>query len=401
MNAPGPACTAPEQTAQSVPGWLIVLLATSCALIVANLYFAQPLIGPISASLGLSASAAGLIVTGTQVGYCVGLLLLVPLADLMENRLLVLLCLAGTVMALAGAALSSTAVPFLISAALLGLCCVSVQVLVPYAAHLAPEGSRGRVVGSVMSGMMLGIMLARPASSFVASVLRWHAVFAISAVLMTVLGLVLRFALPKRQPAPGLRYGALLFSMVSLLRNTPLLQRRAAYHMCLFGAFSLFWTTVPLLLAHTYGMGQRGIGLFALAGVAGAIVAPLAGRAADRGWGRRGIGVAIASVAVALLLARIGLLGTGAGLAALVAAAIVLDAGVTAALIFSQRAIFGLGPAVRGRLNGLFMAIFFLGGAAASALGAWAYAQGGWSWATWAGLALPVAALAMLATERR
>ena len=386
---------------RAVPGWLTLLLAASCALIIANIYYAQPLIGPISTSLGLSPPAAGLIVTFTQVGYGAGLLLLVPLADLMENRRLVLLCLAGTVAALAGAALSTAAAPFLVFAALIGLCCVSVQVLVPYAAHLSPEASRGRAVGNVMSGVMLGIMLARPVSSFVASVAPWHAVFGISAALMAALAVVLRFTLPERRPAPGLRYGALLVSMAELLRDTPVLQRRAAYHTFMFGAFSLFWTAVPLLLARTYGLGQSGIALFALAGVAGAVVAPLAGRAADRGWAGRGTGVAMAAVAGSLMLARIGLSGTGLGLACLVIAAIVLDAGVTAALIFSQRAIFALGPAARGRLNGLFMAIFFLGGAACSALGAWAYAQGGWSLTTWVGLALPAAGLAAYATERR
>ena len=384
-----------------VPGWLTLLLATSCGLIVANLYYAQPLIGPISASLGLSPQAAGLIVTFTQLGYGAGLLLLVPLADLMENRRLVLLCLAGTVVALAGAALSTAAAPFLAFAALTGLCCVSVQVLVPYAAHLSSEASRGRVLGNVMSGVMLGIMLARPVSSFVASVAPWHMMFLLSAVLMATLAVVLRFTLPARQPDPGLRYGALLVSMASLLRRTPVLQRRAVYHTFLFGAFSLFWTVVPLLLAHTYGLGQRGIALFALAGVAGAVVAPLAGRLADRGFDRPGTGVAMVAVAGSFLLARIGLSGTTAGLAWLVAAAIMLDAGVTAALIFSQRAIFALGPAARGRLNGLFMAIFFMGGAACSALGAWAYAHGGWSLTTWVGLALPAMALAAFATGSR
>ncbi len=385
----------------AMPGWLTLLLATSCALIIANLYYAQPLVGPISASLGLSPQAAGLVVTVTQLGYGAGLLLLVPLADLMENRRLVVLCLVGTVLALAGAALSRTAAPFLTFAALMGLCCVSIQVLVPYAAHLAPEASRGRVVGNVMSGVMLGIMLARPVSSFGASILPWHEVFALSAALMAALAAVLWFTLPERRPASGLRYGALLGSMAALLRDTPVLQRRAAYHTFMFGAFSLFWTTVPLLLAHTYGLGQRGIALFGLAGVAGAIVAPLAGRAADRGWGARGTGLTMGVVAAAFLLARVGLWGGGVGLACLVVSAIVLDAGVTAALIFSQRAIFALGPAARGRLNGLFMAIFFLGGAASSAIGAWAYAAGGWSLATWAGLALPAAALAWFATEHR
>ena len=357
----------PMRDVAGLPAWLTLLLATACGLIAANIYLAQPLIGPISTSLGLPRGAAGLVVTMTQAGYGAGLLLVVPLGDLFENRRLVLVILCVAVVALAGAAVSTHAAGFLAAALLIGIGSVAVQVLVPYAAHLAPEAVRGRVVGNVMSGLMLGIMLARPAASFITEALSWHAVFAISAVVMAGLAVVLRVALPRRQPAPGLRYGVLLSSMARLARYTPVLQRRALYHACLFGAFSLFWTTVPLLLGGPFGLSQNGIALFALAGVAGAVAAPIAGRAADRGWSKPATGLAMAAVAASLLLARLGVPGSRGGLAILVVAAILLDFGVTAHLVLGQRAIFLLGAEVRSRLNGLYMATFFAGGAICSA----------------------------------
>ena len=383
----------------AVPPWLTLLLAAACGLIVANIYYPQPLAGPISASVGLPPHAAGLIVTMTQIGYVAGLLLIVPLGDVLENRGLVLALVGLSAAALLATALSRHAAPFLAAALAIGIGTVAVQVLVPYASHLAPEAVRGRVVGNVMSGLMLGIMLARPAASFVTAALSWHAVFVISAAVMVGLALVLRAALPVRRPAPGLGYVALLRSMGGLVRHTPLLRRRALYQACLFGAFSLFWTTAPLLLAQTYHLTQTGIAWFALAGVAGAVSAPIAGRVADRGWTRPATGLAMALVAASFVLSWFGRSGSAASLAALVTAAVLLDFGVTANLVLGQRAIYALGAEFRGRLNGLFMAMFFIGGAFGSAVGGWAFAQGGWTLACAVGLALPILALVHYATE--
>ena len=377
------------------------LLATSCGLIVANIYYAQPLAGPISASLGLSRHAAGLIVTLTQIGYGLGLLLVVPLGDIVENRRLVVGLIGGAALALAAAAAATGAAAFLAAAFLIGLGSVAVQVLVPYGAHLAPAEVRGRVVGNIMSGLILGIMLARPTASFIADAFSWHAVFACSAAVMIGLALLLRAVMPPRRPDPGLGYGTLLVSMVALMRTTPVLRRCAFTQACLFGAFSLFWTTVPLLLADVLHLSQRGIALFALAGVSGAIAAPIAGRAADRGWSRAGTYLAILAVGGAFLLAGAGQSGTDWSLGVLVAAAILLDFGVTTHLVLGQRAIYALGAAYRSRLNGLYMATFFTGGAISSAVGGWAYAQGGWSLACWVGLALPLIALAHCAAGFR
>ncbi len=383
-----------------MPTWLGLLLAMACGLIAANIYYAQPLVGPISAALQLSPRAAGLIATMAQVGYGVGLLLVVPLCDLVENRRLVFLILCVAVLALLSAAVSTSAAAFLAAAALIGLGSVAVQILVPYAAHLAPDASRGRVVGNVMSGLMLGIMLARPAASLVTEALSWRAVFVISSALMAGLAVVLRVALPRRQPAPGLSYGSLLASMARLVRHTPILRRRALYQACLFGAFSLFWTAVPLQLASRYHLSQNGIALFALVGVTGAIAAPLAGRMADRGWSKPVTALAMSSVGAALLLGLLGSSASGPGLLILAATAILLDFGVAANGVLGQRAIYALDAAARGRLNGLYMATFFGGGAIGSALGGWSYAEGGWPLTMATGLLLPVIALAYFLTEK-
>jgi predicted MFS family arabinose efflux permease len=384
-----------------VSSWLTLLLAAACGLMAANIYYAQPLAGPIGSELGLSPNATGLIVTLTQVGYGIGLLLLVPLGDLVENRRLVVTLIAIAVVGLLGAGLSTHFLPFLAAALLIGLGTVAVQVLVPYAAHLAPEAARGRMVGNVMSGLMFGIMLARPVSSAIAQISSWHLVFFLSAGLMVLLAAVLSRALPVRVPAAKVHYGALLASMGHLARTTPILQRRALYHAFLFCAFSLFWTATPLWLAGpAFHLTQGGIALFALAGVAGAVAAPIAGRVADRGWGRIATIFAMLSVAGAFLMTHIVAVGSPLALGLLVAAANLLDFGVSANMTLGQRAIFMLGAEFRSRLNGVYMATFFAGGAIGSAIGGWSFAQGGWPLTSWVGFALPVCALLYFFTER-
>ena len=330
----------------------------------------------------------------SQIGYGAGLVFLVPLGDLVENRKLVVVCVALSAIALASAALANSPGVFLACAFATGLGSAGAQIIVPLAAHLAPDATRGRVVGSVMSGLMIGIMAARPVSSFVASQTSWRAVFAASASLMIVLGLVMSRTLPVRQPEARMSYGALIGSMVRLAAATPILRLRAFYQSCLFAAFSLFWTTTPLLLAGPdYRMTQRGIALFALAGVSGAVAAPIAGRLADRGFSRPATGVAIVLVAGAFL-ATMTRQGSTLALAVLVAAAIAIDFGVQANVVLGMRSIFAVAPEARGRLNGVYIAIFFMAGALGSAVGAWAYAHGGWALASRIGLGLPLIALA-------
>lgn len=393
---------AKNQTVEKhISTWLIMLLAAACGIIVANLYYAQPLVGVISSSIGLSANSTGLIVTLTQIGYVVGLLFVVPMGDIVENKRLIVISLLLTAVALAITALSKQALPFLAASFVIGVGSVAAQVLVPFASYLASESSRGRVVGNVMSGLLLGIMLARPVSSLVADFFGWHAVFALSAAAILILAIVLSKVLPARKPSLDTTYTALLGSMWHLLRTTPILRRRAAYHACVFATFSLFWTTVPLLLSSPiFGFSQKEIALFALVGVAGAVAAPVAGRLADRGWTRPATGIALVTVIISVLLPLLIRTGSPIGVAVLVISAILLDAGVSANLVLGQRAIFSLNPEFRSRLNGLFMAIFFFGGAVGSAIGGWIYATGGWSAALWIGMAFPIIAILYFATEK-
>lgn len=385
-----------------MPAWLTVLLACSCGLIAANIYYAQPLIGPISADLGLSEQAAGLIVTLTQIGYGAGLLLVVPLADLFENRKLAISILAFGAAGLLISGFATSAPVFLAAAVLVGLGSVTVQILVPYAAHLSPEARRGQVVGNVMSGLMLGIMLARPVASLITHYAAWRVVFDASFFVMLALAWTLRMALPPRPVQAKMRYGQMLASMVKMVRTTPELRRRALYHACLFGAFSLFWTTTPLLLAGPeFGLTQQGIAWFALAGVAGAVAAPIAGRIADRGWIRPATAVAMLMALAAFAMTHLGAQGSPLALALLVLAGVTLDFAVSANLVLGQRVIFSLAPEFRGRLNGLYMATFFCGGALGSALGGWIYAKHGWNGASALGLAFGVVAFGYFLTEPR
>lgn len=392
----------PSQAEPGISPAMTFLLAVACGLIAANLYYGQPLAGPIGAALGLSPSATGLIVTLTQIGYGAGLVLIVPLGDLVENRRLILTMIGLATVALLAAALSSAPLPFLAASLAIGVGSVAVQVIVPFAANMAPAVSRGRVVGNVMSGLMLGIMLARPAASLIAAFSSWHAVYFLSAGVMIVLAIVLARNLPKRVPQAKLGYLALIASMGKLVINEPVLRRRSLYQACQFAAFSLFWTVTPLFLAGPdFGLTQRGIALFALAGVAGAIASPIAGHLADRDLSRPATVLGLASVIVAFLISHIGETGSMLSLGLLTASAILLDFGVTTTLVVGQRAIYGLGAEQRSRLNGIYMATFFAGGAIGSAVGAWAFVQGGWLLASSIGLALPLAALAFFATEKR
>ena len=385
-----------------IPAWMIRLLAAACGIIVANLYYAQPLIGPIAASTGISPGAAGLIVTLAQIGYGAGLLLIVPAADLLENRKLVIALMIITCVALIGAACAQTASQFFAAAFVIGVSSVGAQILVPYAAHMSRPETRGRAVGNVMSGLLMGILLARPLASLVADLFGWHTIFAMSALAIALLALVLLRYLPQRRPPAGMHYGNLLASMWQLIKTTPILRRRASYHALVFAAFSLFWTTSPLLLAGpVFQLSQKGIALFAFAGVIGVVAAPLAGRVADRGWSRLATGCAMVSVAAAFGLMYFCVHDGGGSLTLLLAAAILLDFGVSANLVLSQRAIYALGAEIRSRLNGLFMATFFAGGALGSALGGWIYAQGGWSATSLLGLLFPLLALLYYASEFR
>ncbi|MBU2667433.1 MFS transporter [Actinoplanes bogorensis] len=370
------------------------VLAAACGLTVANLYYAQPLLDLVAGTFGVSQGAATIVVTLTQAGYAVGLLFLLPLGDLIENRKLVTRLLAGTASALLLAALSPAYGMFLGVAILIGVTSVVAQILIPLASHLAPAERRGAMVGKVMSGLLLGILLARTVSSLVAEAWGWRAIYFISAGLMVVLAVVLHRMLPLVGVSSG-SYGSLLRSVFALARSSRPLRRRALSQAMMFGAFTAFWTAIGYELIDEHGFSQTQIAVFALIGAGGALAAPVAGRLADRGHGRWASGAALALASLTLVLAAVG----HRSVIALAVAGVLLDFAVQAHQVLSQHEIFALRDGARARINTVFMTTVFTGGAVSSALTGALHHAYGWIGACVLGAVLPLIGLAVWATS--
>lgn len=377
---------------------MVWLFAIATGLIVANLYYAQTLIGPISKATGLDPGAAGLIVTLTQIGYCIGLLFIVPLGDLLENRRLMIVTTGVALLSLLSAAFAQTPNLFLIASLLVGFSSVAVQILVPLAANLAPEETRGRVVGSIMGGLLLGILLARPAASLIADHFGWRAVFGTAAAVMLIISMVLATTIPRHQPAHSATYGQLLKSLWTLLRRQPVLRQRAFYQACLFATFSLFWTAVPLELARNHGLSQSQIALFALVGAIGAIAAPIAGRLADAGHTRI---ASLCSMLFAALSFLPSLIAPSYAVIGMAVTGVVLDFCVQMNMVLGQRAVYALDGKSRSRLNALYMTSIFMGGAIGSVIASALYDHGGWTWVVVVGSVFPVLALCVFLKNSR
>ena len=379
-------------------GWLIFAFAVACGVTVANVYYAQPLVGPISESFGIGIDAGSFIVTMIQLGYVAGLLFLAPLGDLVENKKLILVTLSALIACLLISTLAPNAGIFLASSLVLGISAVGTQMIIPMAAHLAPERKRGQVVGTVVSGALFGILLSRPLATLIAGSFGWRAVYWLSALAMCAVLALMAYVLPRRRPEHALTYPRLIHSLWDLLISTPVLQRRAAMQALFFGGFSLFWTASPLLLeAAPFSLGHLAMSAFLLSGVAGALIAPVAGKLADHGHSRAITGVAILAMGLSFVLVWIG--GSFASLAAFVLAGIVLDAGSQTHLVTGQRAIFALAPEVRSRLNALYLGLFFFGGAVGSAVSGSAVSHGGATTVALIGLGFTAIAAVMYATE--
>ncbi|WP_295476858.1 MFS transporter [uncultured Pseudomonas sp.] len=390
--------TLAHSPAPALSRWLVTLFAFCCGAIVANIYYAQPIVGLIAAQLGLGPSSASLIVSLTQIGYAAGLLLLVPLADLLENRRLMIGASLAAALCLLLAGTTEHGSVFLALSLALGFSSVAVQMLVPLAAHMAPEESRGQVVGTIMGGLLLGILLARPLSSLVADHLGWRMVFIGAAALMLGIVVLLAVLVPPRMPSHRASYAQLMSSLLGLLRRHPRLRQRSVYQALMFAAFSLFWTAVPLELMHSHGLSQSQIALFALVGAIGAIAAPIAGRLADAGHTRRASQLAMGLAPLALLL---GLWQPGTSVIGLALTGILLDFAVQMNMVLGQREVYGLDAASRGRLNALYMTSIFIGGAGGSALAGLLYQQFAWSGIAAVGAVLPALALLLFNRDLR
>ncbi len=366
-----------QQTASSqrISRRLVVVLAVASGVAVANLYYAQPLLSEIAHGLHVSSGSAGLLVTLSQVGYALGLLFVVPLGDLLERRRLIVVVLGVAVLTLVGASVSPD-LPVLGAFLLLGgLTSVVAQILVPFAATLAGDDERGRVVGTVMTGLLLGILLARTASGVVGQWLGWRAVYLVAAIPMVALIVVLRAELPVVAPTAPMPYRQALRSVAALLRDHPTLRIRCAQGALGMAAFSLFWTTMAFLLAGApYHYGDAVIGLFGLAGAAGALTAGRAGRLADKGHAHLATLAFAAVVAVSFLPLFLG----AHHLAWLLVGVVVMDAGVQGTQVTNQSQVYALDGEARSRLTAAYMTLYFVGGAIGSALGAVLYSAHGW-----------------------
>ncbi|MEU4238641.1 MFS transporter [Actinoplanes sp. NPDC026619] len=376
---------------------LTVLLALACGLTVANLYYSQPLLDLIADAFGVSQGAATVVVTLTQIGYALGLLFLLPLGDLVENRKLTTRLLIGTAAALLLAAVSPAYSIFLVVSVLIGVTSVVAQILVPLAAHLAPEEQRGALVGKVMGGLLLGILLARTVSSFVAELFGWRAIYFVSAAFMILLALALRRMLPNFVPSHTTGYRALMRTVGELVRTEPALRRRALCQGLLFGAFSAFWTAIAYELIGEHGFGQAQIAIFALVGAGGATAAPLAGKLADRGYGVIGSGGALLLAALMAVLAAVG----HGSIVVLALAGFLLDFAVQAHQVMSQHEIYALRSDARARINTVFMTTVFTCGALSSAATGLLHHRFGWTGACVLAAALALTGLIAWAVGRR
>lgn len=360
---------------RDIPNGLVVVLALSCGLAAANLYYAQPLLDTLARAFHATPAVASLLVTVAQVGYALGLAFVVPLGDILRRRVLVPAVLLLTAAALGASALAPSIGVLIALALVIGLGSVAAQVLVPLAASLASEERRGQVIGSVMTGLLLGILLARTASGLIAGAVGWRAVYWVATGLILAVAGLLAVTLPEERRTLSLSYRELLVSTLVLLHSHPLLRRRMALGAAGFGAFSVFWTTAAFLLAGPpFHYSETVIGLFGLVGAAGALCANVAGRATDRGH----TSLITAVFAGALLLAFVVLAVGRHSLAGIIVGTVILDVGVQGLQIANQAVVYALAPEARSRVNANYMVAYFVGGAISSAVAGSVYAAAGW-----------------------
>jgi predicted MFS family arabinose efflux permease len=372
--------------------WRVLLFAVTAGTMVANLYYVQPLLAAIGESFGCSVTSAGYLVTFTQLGYALGLLLVVPLGDVLDRRQLLSGMLGVCVASLLAAAASPGFISFAAASLLAGCCSSAAMVVIPYVASKAAEASRGRSIGQVMTGLLLGILLARTVSGVVAEWFGWRSMYLIAAGMVAVLLMALRAAIPLEGMRGRLKYGPLLLSLLQLIRAEPELRRRSAYFALGFGSFSVLWTGLTFLLSGApYHYSEATIGLFGLIGAAGALAANVAGRLADRGYANT-----VTGAASAMLLLSWGALAFGSqSIWAVAVGAFSLDVGVQALHISNQSVIYRLNPQARARITAVYMTTAFIGASAGSALASFSFRMAGWNGLCLTGALLPAILLLM------
>lgn len=358
---------------------LLGLLAAGAGLSVASIYYSQPMLGVLGDAFGASADTVGMVPMLNQLGYAAGILLLAPLADRYDRRVVILLKSVLLALALLACGLSPSMAWLLATSLAVGLAATLAQDIVPAVAALAPESHRGKAVGTVMTGLFLGILLSRVVSGFVAEQWGWRAMYVIAAVAIAVTGLIAARTLPRFAVSVRMGYWALLASMAQLWRRHAELRRAVYVQGLLSVAFSAFWSTLALMLRDAFGLGSMAAGAFGLAGAVGALAAPLAGKLADtRGpTGVSRLGAMLAAVCF-LSMSLAGGLSPTMQLVLLVLATVGFDLGIQASLVANQTLVYGLEPEARSRLNAVLITGMFIGMSLGAWLGSLALSQGGW-----------------------
>lgn len=390
-----------KNSTPSISPGLTIIMAIACGLSVGNIYYNQPMLGIMGDSFPDHRSLVGFVPTATQLGYALGLLLVVPLGDRFERRRLIVIQFAVLALSLAAVALAPDAWSVVIASVFVGLTSSVVQQILPFAAELSAPHRRGATIGIVMSGLLCGILLGRAFAGVVAVHFGWRAMFWLGLMLAILVGTVLACVLPKSPPKTRASYGELLLSLATLWREVPQLRRATMIQACVFASFSCLWTTLALHLDANYHLGADVAGMFGIIGAVGVLFAPFAGKIADRRGPHFVIGLAGATVTLSWLV--FGVWGSVAGL---VAGVVLLDFGVQGSQVSNQHVIQALSPEARNRLNATFMSGTFLGAAAGSAAASLAWEFAGWNavcalGAVFAAFALGVHATGVRTASRR
>src|SRR5215204_4284074 len=356
--------------------WQVLFMALCTGLIVANIYYCQPLVVLISREFKVAESTAGSISFFTQIGYALGLLFLVPLGDMFEKRKQIVYTTALAVASLIMAALSVSLSMLTVACVLIGCTSVVPQMILPLAAQLSPPNKRGKVIGIVMSGLLIGILLSRSVSGFVGAWLGWRAMFWIAAAISVLLLLAMNFVFPPAPPYFTGTYGSLMKSLGVLVRKQPVLREAAAINALTFSSFGMFWTTMVLHLSNPpFRFHSDQVGLFGLAAVAGALIAPLIGGSADKGNPRVAIGYGLLIVVISFVLFDL----FGWSVTGMVFGIVLLDLGQQSVHVSNQARVYALLPEARNRLNTVYMTVSFVGTSLGSAIGLWVWDRAGWT----------------------
>ena len=379
-----------------MPRWVILVLSLACGVGVSTIYFPQAISSLVAADLGVSTGSAALVVTAAQFGYAAGIFLLVPLGDRLPHRPLIVTLLTLTAAGLLAASAAPSLPVLVVASAVSGVTTVVPQIIIPMAAGLVPAERRGAVTGTLLSGLIGGILLARTFSGTLGESLGWRAPYIVAAVIVLALAAILSRVVPHTEPSTHLSYPSLIAAPLHLLRTEPDLRRSCLYQATVFAGFSAAWTTLTLLVTGpTYAMGAQTVGVLGLVGAASMFSTPLAGRLADRkGSDTVSLLAMLGTIAsAAVLVPAYG--GGTTGLLALAAGMLLLDVAVQSGQVANQARIFALRPEARARINTAYMTCAFLGGSAGSWLGVRTYDRFGWR-----GVTCLVAALAVVALAR-